>query len=394
MEHSHYAFYNPVKIISGKKAVDQLTFELGQREAVRPILITDEQSEKSGIIKKVIYGLGGADIVIGAIFKFPAGRPAVDIADDIIRAYRENRCSSVIAVGGGAVFSAAYSAHSRVGKVDSEGNGRALSRPLIVVPVTPEAGVEVNISILDAGRDISMGAEPVFPDIAVLDRAAVMPAGRIEIAQAAMEAMAYSIEVMITEPENRVAGAFAHSAIRMIHGNIVKAVKSPGNSDINFIMMNGALHAGIALSNSRKGIIHPLSSALAKTCGISRGAAASVLIAHVMEYNFEKSREPLSRLLLPLAGAEKYAAVLPEKRAGRALQEIRDMLKFLNSKCSLPLSLSMAGIVEAELEKAAEMAGRERGFNVDPGYPGKGAFLKVLRSASSVTKGLRTQSTG
>ena len=46
---SYYEFYNPVKIISGHKALDNLPYELDQLGVKRPLVITDQGVVNAGL---------------------------------------------------------------------------------------------------------------------------------------------------------------------------------------------------------------------------------------------------------------------------------------------------------------------------------------------------------
>jgi len=45
---SYYEFFNPVKIASGKKALDNLPYELNQLNVQRPLIVTDRGWWKRG----------------------------------------------------------------------------------------------------------------------------------------------------------------------------------------------------------------------------------------------------------------------------------------------------------------------------------------------------------
>ena len=54
---SYYEFYNPVKIVSGKKALDNLPFELSQLGVSKPLILTDQGVTKAGLVKYVVNAL-------------------------------------------------------------------------------------------------------------------------------------------------------------------------------------------------------------------------------------------------------------------------------------------------------------------------------------------------
>ena len=81
-----FRFYNPVKIISGEKALDSLGYELKQLGAKRPLIITDPGVSAAGLIEFVQTALAGADF------------PAEILFDQVPAGWRQEGCVSVHAI--------------------------------------------------------------------------------------------------------------------------------------------------------------------------------------------------------------------------------------------------------------------------------------------------------
>jgi alcohol dehydrogenase len=74
----------------------------------------------------------------------------------------------------------------------------------------------------------------------------------------------------------------------------------------------------------------------------------SIFLPHALEYNLELRTSEIAELLLPLAGAERYAAVPEHHRAENAIRVIRDMQDELFQHCQLPRNLQETGKVQKE----------------------------------------------
>ena len=53
----YFEFYNKTKISSGKMALENIPFELGGMNAVKPLVNTNKKSTKNGIVKAFVRSL-------------------------------------------------------------------------------------------------------------------------------------------------------------------------------------------------------------------------------------------------------------------------------------------------------------------------------------------------
>ena len=65
---SFYEFGNPVRIVSGNKAVDNIPYELKRLGAQRPLVITDQGVSYAGLLSYVEDAIADSETRIGAIF--------------------------------------------------------------------------------------------------------------------------------------------------------------------------------------------------------------------------------------------------------------------------------------------------------------------------------------
>ena len=72
---AYYEFQNPVKIISGRKALENLPYELDQLGARKPLIVTDPGVVRAGLVEQVIRAFAGSGFTIGAVFD--QGAPGV-----------------------------------------------------------------------------------------------------------------------------------------------------------------------------------------------------------------------------------------------------------------------------------------------------------------------------
>ena len=104
MKSSAFRFYNPVKLVSGDKALDSLSYELKQLQSTRPLIITDQGVLKAGLIDLVKKALDGVDQIAISTYDGVPPDSSPSVVNEAAGAFRENECDCIIAVGGGSVI--------------------------------------------------------------------------------------------------------------------------------------------------------------------------------------------------------------------------------------------------------------------------------------------------
>jgi alcohol dehydrogenase len=391
----YYEFYNPVKIVAGNKALENIPFELSRLYAKRPIIITDKGIVKAGLLKIVIKAFRDSDIVIGAIYDDTPRDSSIDVVNEIPRIYRGNQCDSLIAVGGGSVIDTAKGANIVISEETDDiakfmGAERLAKpqRPLIVVPTSVGTGSEVTwvAVIYDPAENVKMAfaSSFLFPKVAVLDPRMTSSLPPNLTAATGMDALAHAVEAYSCLQKNPLSDAYAISAIRLINENLVKAVENGKDKDARFAMANAAVMAGAAFSNSMVGAVHGIGHACGGVAHIPHGVAMAILLPVVMEYNLSKLNHYYAELLLPLAGDEVFAATDASDRARKSIETVRNLNATLNRLCGLPVSLKEAGVDENQLEEIAKTAIGDGSLIFNPEEVEFEDALRILREAHQV----------
>ena len=103
---SYFEFTNPVRIIAGHKALDNISFELGQLQAHKPLILTDQGIKKAGLLKYVKDAFKETDITF-SLFEDIIQDSSEELVRNIAVLFRETDSDSLIAVGGGSVIDTA-----------------------------------------------------------------------------------------------------------------------------------------------------------------------------------------------------------------------------------------------------------------------------------------------
>ncbi len=391
---SEYDFCNTVKVISGKKAIDQLSYELGQRGSQKPIIITDQEVATAGMIKTIIGSFGGSDMIIGAVYDDTPHDVSDVVVNEIAAIYRDRRCDAIIAVGSDSVIDTAKGVNIAVSEDTNDlskfaGNNMLNKpmKPFIAIPTTAIASTRVTKDVVlnnqGAGGKVEIVSPYLLPDIAVVDLRLLPQTMPGIIAENGIAALSRAIEICISQKRNPVSDAIAHTAIQMICENLIDAVKDVENKnkDLGAAMINASMLATIASTDAMGGLVHALAQATKDVCNVSMGNTTAALLPVVMEFNCEKVEAGLSKLLLPLAGPEEYAGTSADLRAQQSITTVKNLITELQRLSGLPVTLKEAGVPEDKLEEIAKKAIDDKSIELNPEPVDLNQVLEIIKKA-------------
>jgi alcohol dehydrogenase len=388
---SYFEFTNPVRIIAGHKALDNLSFELGQLNAHKPLILTDQGIINAGLLKHVKDVFKGTDISF-SLFDDVTQDSSEELVKNIANLYRDTGSDSLIAVGGGSVIDTAKAVNVLVTENSDDlmqfAGAEVLKnplKPLLVIPTTSGTGSEATgvAVIKDQKRNIKMGFSNhyMIPKVAILDPRMTLTLPPLITAATGMDALTHAIESYYCLQKNPVSDSFAFSAVKIVSENLIQGILNPSDSNIRFALSVGAFLAGVGLSNSIAGMVHSLGHATGGICGVPHGIAMNIFLPHGIEYNFPKVGESIGELQLPLAGAEIYAQTPKRERPNAVLLFIHDLQDRLYELTKLPRTLKEANVPKTKFEAIAKAAINDGSIAFNPEEMSYEDALKVLEKA-------------
>lgn len=364
---SYYEFSNPVRIVSGHKALESVPYELHSLGAVRPLVITDKGVTAAGLVKHLKKAFYSSDVMIGALYDTVPPDSSSQVVNEIAAIYQQCECDSIIALGGGSPIDTAKGVNILV----SEGADDLMKfmgadvlerklRPLVVIPTTSGTGSEVTqvAVISDTKRNVKMAfaSRRLLPDVAILDSRMTLTMPPKITAATGMDALAHAMEAYTGMQKNPLSDAYACAAIQLLAAHLVEVVADGKNKELRLALANAATMAGIAFSNSMVGVVHSLGHAAGGISHIPHGVAMSIFLPYGLEYNYPQNEHLLADLLLLLGGAELYAVTPNEERAFKTISLVKELQWKLYKSCQLPLNLREAGVEEHQLGAIARAA--------------------------------------
>ncbi len=387
----YFEFQNSSKILSGKNALENIAFELKNLGATRPCLLANSQLQT--FLDIVSPTLKPHGIAICCVYENIPAESSTIVVSDIAKAYRENNCDSIVAVGGGSVIESAKGLAICISHdcddlrklVGNEIISRKNHIPFVAVPTTVGTGSDVSLAAVIEDPDKNVKLEflsyNLLPDVAVLDPrlSATMPTKLI--ASTGMDALTHAIEAFTSLQKNPLSDAYALSAVELIRDNLLAAVQNPSNESARFAIANAALLAGASFSNSMVGIVHAIAHACCSLCHMSHSDAVSVLLPHCMNYNLDACNALYGKLLPWICGEVVYTSTPPSERGTRVIIEIYNITERLSELAGLPLTLTECGMTEDKLPQIARTAINDVAILMNKKSPSLKDILEILQKA-------------
>lgn len=393
MAKPYYEFFCPVKIVAGHMALEHIPFELSTLQAKRPMIITDKGVRGAGLLAHVEAAFEGAEAVIAAIYDDVPPDSSLTTVRDAAALFRANNCDAIIAIGGGSVIDTSKGVNILVTeggddlmKYMGAHNLKRPLKPFFVVPTTSGTGSEVTLVavIADKEKGVKMPFTSYFlmPNAAVLDSRMTITLPPHITAMTGMDALTHAVEAFTCMAHNPMSDAYATAAISKISQNLMKVMEDPKDADGRLELAQASTMAGAAFSNSMVGLVHSLGHSLGAVCHLPHGLCMSLFLPYVLEYNLETSADRIGELLLPLAGADVYAATPKAQRALKAIAHIKSMRDELYSRCKLPRTLKETGKVSLDqLEHVAELTINDGSIIFNPKETDYEEALAILKRA-------------
>jgi maleylacetate reductase len=180
----------------------------------------------------------------------------------------------VVALGGGSAID--------LGKAISAEAGV----PLVSVPTT-YAGAEWTpyFGIRDPERRMRGGGSGARLGGAVYEPRLTLSLPREETVGTAMNALAHCAEALYVQGHNDEADRHALAGARLIAEWLPRVVEDPQDLDARTHLLDGAMHAGMALGKSMLALGHAMAQALGGRYGLPHGAMNAIVLPAALRFN-------------------------------------------------------------------------------------------------------------
>lgn len=336
-EHSApYEFHLPGVLRVGVGA-HTLISEEALRLGRRVLVVTDANCARIPEVAATIASLREvADAV--SVFDAIPGEPTTREVSNGLVASRAAEAEVVVGLGGGAVLDTAKAIaimDQHAGTIgDYAGRDRFTTgrRPLILAPTTAGTGSEATryIAITESATNVKMLITDwsLLPDVAIVDPLLVAGSPRSVTASSGIDAITHGIEAYVSRRHQPTSDLFALGGIQQLNRGLQAAWQDGADISARAATAIGALHTGIAFSNSSVALIHGMSRPIGAYFHIPHGLANAMLLPTVTAWSLEGASERYATVAraLGLTDAGEIPDYLARLNAAMKVPRLRDVV--------------------------------------------------------------------
>jgi len=300
----NFQYYNPVKIVFGKKTISKLPKLLKGRKKIL-FLYGTGSIKKNGVYDQVKEALGGFEFI--EFSGIQANPDYTTCMECVLLAEKEN-VDFILSVGGGSVLDAAkFIAASFYYKGEEpwdilKGKGKIENAlPVGSVLTLPATGSEMNcnsvISRREIGEKLAFSHPLVYPEFSILDPETTFSLSKRQVANGVVDSFIHVLEqYMTTDIGTPLQDRQSEAVLTTLIEEGPKAILNNSDYDVQANIMwsstnalNGLLGCGVDQDWSTHGIGHEMTALY----GIDHARTLAVILPGLLSYLRKQKEEKL-----------------------------------------------------------------------------------------------------
>ncbi|MBI2391753.1 MAG: iron-containing alcohol dehydrogenase [Deltaproteobacteria bacterium] len=351
------------------------------------LVVSDPGVEAAGWTGELVAILEAAGFPLASYSRVSPNPRSGEVMDGAEVFLRE-RCNSILAVGGGSPMDCAKGIGIVVAErrsiLEFEGVDQVSVPipPLICVPTTGGTSADVSqfaiITNCEQKTKIAIISKAVVPDVALIDPSTLISMPDALSVATGMDALTHAFEAYASNAQSPVTDVLALEAARLLFEYLPRSLKEPRNLEYRAQVMLGSLDAGLAFSNASLGAVHAMAHAAGGLLDIAHGDCNSILLPHVVRYNFSA----VPHRYRTLAEASGIPSVeLVAMRDDRVREALVDRIIAMQRMLSAPRRFADYGMTRENLPRLAEMAMKDACMATNPRRPTASEIERIYEAA-------------
>lgn len=332
---SYFFNWDPPKILKGEGSLGRLPNNITQEGFKKPLLVTDQNLMKLGLLNPLIEGLDSAKISY-VIFDQVRPNPTIDNAEELSTLYKTEACDCFIAFGGGSPIDCAKAAGLRIARprtplklMQGVLKVRKKIPAIFAVPTTAGTGSEATIAAVVSNPSTHEKyaiSDPVLrPRFAVLDPLVTLGLPGFITAATGVDALTHAVEAYIGYSNTKQTKKDALLACRLVFENLPLAYEDGSNIVARENMLLASHYGGLAFTRAYVGNVHAIAHKLGGFYNVPHGLANAVVLPYVLDFYGEKIYKQLSQMADVIGISGKDDA----EKAKAFVQAVKDLNKSL-----------------------------------------------------------------
>lgn len=320
---------------------------------VRVLLVTDRGLRGAPIIDRVAGLLREAGMTVEVFADVHPNPTTADLEAGGTAGRALGSGAVVVAVGGGSALDAAkgiaLSATNTVPGASLSWGAAGLSPalPIVAVPTTSGTGAEVNdfgvVTDIAVHRKFYVGGTSCLASAVILDPQLTLTLPPGPTAASGVDCLTHAVESFTSVRANAWADGLDLQVVRLVQGNLRRAVTDGDDLEARSTMLLAAHLAGQAMSTTGLGIVHGIGHPLGGRHDLPHGNALAVVLGQCLRFNEPVRRDRFARLAEPLGIQSSSAS--EARNAAAAIAAVDELVHDVK----LASRLSDYGISEADL---------------------------------------------
>lgn len=369
----------------GKGAVANVATEILARGFKTPVVVTDKNLVKFGVVDKVTDHLKENGIEF-SVYDGIVPNPTVKNVKDGVEFVKEKNADCIIAIGGGSPIDTAKAIgiittnpeFSDVVSLEGVADTKNPTLPILAVPTTSGTAAEVTINYVitdeEKNRKFVCADPHDIPIVAFVDSDMMMGMPNTLAASTGMDALTHAIEGYITQGAWEMTDMLHIKAIEIIGNALRDSVK--GNEEAREKMALAQYIAGMGFSNVGLGLVHGMAHPLSAWYDAPHGVACATLLPTIMKYNKDFTGEKYRDIAIAL-GVENAKEMDLETVRDKACEAVEQ----LGKDVGIPSTISELGAKEEDLPLIAKDAFADA---CTPGNPRETSIDEIIELYKSL----------
>ena len=350
-----FDFHSTRSILVERGGTNHLAKRIAERGGKSVLIITDPGVLSAGLLEKALPQFKEIGLPV-QIFSDVQADPPVSVIDAAVKAAQDAKADYIAGFGGGSSMDVAKlvallaPGKEKLADVYGVGMAKGPRLPLILVPTTAGTGSEVTaISIVTVSESEKKGvvSPQLLPDLALLDAELSLGLPAHVTAATGIDAMVHAIEAFTTKRlKNPVSDCLAKEALRLLAGNLHKAVRTGSDIDARENMLLGACLAGMAFTNAPVAGVHALAYPIGARFHVPHGLSNALMLGPVMRFNLEAAHSMYAEL----------GQIIQPGLQGSSIEQATQLANYLGGlagELGLPKQLIEVGITAEDIDQLA-----------------------------------------
>ncbi len=362
---SQFTHFFPGRVELGNGTLSKLGGILKEAGVKNPLLVTDPGVSKAGLLDKVEGVLKESKITC-AVYSDVRANPTEENVENALKAYRKDKCDSLIGLGGGSAIDVAKAVRvmcSHPGKIEEyyaiNGGTERITRNMpfmAAIPTTSGTGTEVSpasvITNVHKQTKLAFFSYNLFPSLAIVDPEMTLTCPPALTASTGMDALVHNIEAFVGKANDPMGEAFSAWGIKYIAESLRDAVADGSNLEARTKMAYGSYLGGLGPDYNLLGIAHSLSHQLSALYDTPHGVANAVMIPHAMRFNLTSPIAKAKMRWIAIFMGEDVSKMNEDEAAEAAIRAVTN----LSRDIGIPKGLAALGVENDKFELIAQKA--------------------------------------